>query len=171
MYLLRFDIRTAMKVFKYKFTKLITTLIYAAIPMPVLVLGLTTYHLIVNDISTAVNIVYPILQYSLMYLVAILLGIILISLLVSSYYSIDGKVFKTSFGIIKSKYDAEKIESVILDRTTNKLAVYFNENTFMVIVVKEEWYDDFIKTLTSLNERIEFDFTTPDDKRGGKKKN
>lgn len=145
-----------MKVFKYKFTKLIIALIYAGIALSVLVIGLTTYYVVVSNIGTAVNIVYPILQYSLMYLVSILLCIILISLLVSSYYSIDGKVFKTSFGIIKSKFDVEKIERVILDRTTNKLAVYFDENTFIMIVVKEEWYEDFINSLLKANPKIEY---------------
>lgn len=152
----KFGYNTVMKVFKYKFTKLILSLIYAGIALSALVVGLTTYYLIVSDIGSAVNIVYPVLQYSLMYFVAVLLCVILISLLISSYYSIDGKIFKTSFGIIKSKYDVDKIESIILDRATNKLAVYFDENNFIVIVVKEEWYEEFIAALLKANPKIEY---------------
>ena len=91
-----------------------------------------------------------------MFLIPAVLLVILISLLVSSYYSIDGKTLKTSFGIIKSKYDITKIETVLLDRTTNKLSVYFNDNNFIVIVVKEDWYDDFIDALCKANTNIEF---------------
>lgn len=145
-----------MKVFKYKFTRLITSFIYIGMALSVIAFGLNTYFLIVNDISTAVNIVYPILQYSLMYLVSVLLFIICLSLLISSYYSVDGKTFKTSFGIIKSKYDVDKIESIVLDRTTNKLAVYFSEDNYLIIVVNEEWYEDFVCALLKANPRIEY---------------
>lgn len=91
-----------------------------------------------------------------MFLIPIVLLIILISLLISSYYSVDGNVLKTSFGIIKSKYDISEITSIILDRTTNKLAVYFKNNNYIVIVVKDEWYDEFIDTLCAANGKIEF---------------
>ncbi len=55
---------------------------------------------------------------------------------------------------------------------TKKLNVYFDDfkSRFITIVVKEEWYDDFIKTLTSINEKIEFDFTDPENNDRKKKK-
>ena len=76
--------------------------------------------------------------------------------LFSSYYSIDGKTLKSSFGIIKSKYDIGTIETVTLDRTTDKLTVSFNNGSFIVIVVKEEWYDDFIDAICKANDKIEY---------------
>ena len=86
------------------------------------------------------------------------------SLLLSSYYAIDGTTFKTSFGIIKSKYEVNKIQSIILDRTTGKLSVYFDENTFIVIVVKEEWYEDFIDELLKANPKIEYSVKSKENK-------
>ena len=133
-----------MKTYKYKFTRLIKIFIYVGLALSAVALGFNTYSICVYDFASSQNIVYPILQYSLMYFVAVLLFVVLLSLLISSYYRIDGKTFKTSFGIIKSKYDVDKIQSILLDRNTNKLSVYFDENTFIVIVVKEEWYEEFI---------------------------
>ncbi len=145
-----------MKVFKYKFSKLTLALIYIGIVLCIVGVGINIYSVIVSDIMTAANPVYPIIQYTLMFLIPAVLLVLLISLLISSYYSIEGKTFKTSFGLIKSKYDISKIQTVILDRTTNKLSVHFDNNTFIVIVVKDEWYNEFIDALTKANSNIEY---------------
>lgn len=145
-----------MKIFKYKFTKLTISLIYIGIALCVVGLGLNVYALMTSNISESANIVYPIIQYTLMFLIPIALLVILISLVFSSYYSINGKTLKTSFGIIKSKYDISEIQSIVLDRTNNKLSVFMKDNTFFVIVVKEEWYEDFIDTLCKANPLIEY---------------
>ena len=114
-----------MKVFKYKFSKLTTGFIYAGLALCVAGLAINIYSLVTSDIMSAQNPVYPIIQHALFFLIPIILLVILISLLVSSYYSIDEKTLKTSFGIIKSKYDITEIETIILDRTTDKLSVFF----------------------------------------------
>ena len=153
-----------MKVFKYRFTRTITVFIYLGLALAVAAVAADTYLVIAEGIKSAANPVYPIIQYTLMYVVGILLFIILLSLLLSSYYAIDGTTFKTSFGIIKSKYEVNKIQSIILDRTTGKLSVYFDENTFIVIVVKEEWYEDFIDELLKANPKIEYSVKSKENK-------
>ena len=145
-----------MKKFNYRFTKLTLIFIYIGIALCVVGMGINVLTIATSDIASEANPVYRIIQYVLMFLIPVVLLIILISLLTSSYYAIDGKTLKTSFGIIKSKYDITKIETVLLDRTTNKLSVYFNDNNFIVIVVKEDWYDDFIDALCKANTNIEF---------------
>ncbi len=145
-----------MKVFKYKFTKLTISLIYVGIALCFVGLGLNIYSIITSKIGESANLIYPIIQYTLMFLIPIVLLVLLISLIFSSYYSIDENTLKTSFGIIKSKYDLKEIQAIILDRTNNKLSVYMKNNTFFVIVVKEEWYEDFIDTLCKANPLIEY---------------
>lgn len=145
-----------MKIFKFKFNKPMLGAIAAGLAVAVAAFCVNTYFVLSEGISSAANPTYPIIQYTVTYLVAVLLFIILISMLLSSYYAVDGKFLKTSFGIIKSKYDIGKIETVLLDRTENKLSVYFDENTFIVIAVKEEWYEDFIDALIAANSKIEF---------------
>ena len=162
-----------MKVFKYKFSKLTTGFIYAGLALCVAGLAINIYSLVTSDIMSAQNPVYPIIQHALFFLIPIILLVILISLLVSSYYSIDEKTLKTSFGIIKSKYDITEIETIILDRTTDKLSVFFKSGTVMVIVVNNEWYDDFIDALCKANSEIEFSIKSKehDDKDDNEKDN
>ena len=145
-----------MKTFKYRFTRLTTAFIYIGIALCVIGLGVNTYSVIVSDIAAEPYPVYPIIRFVLLYLIPAILLVILISLLISSYYRIEGNILTTSFGIIKSKYKTEEINSVILDRTTNKLSVFFKNNGFIVIVVKEEWYDEFINELCKANTAIEY---------------
>lgn len=132
------------------------SIIYAGIAVCIIGTGINIYSVITANISEEPNIIIPIIQYSLTFLIPIALLVLLISLLLCSYYSIDGNTLKTSFGIIKSKYNVQDILSIILDRTTNKLAVRLKSNTIFVIVVKEEWYEDFIDTLCKANPQIEY---------------
>lgn len=163
-----------MKTFKYKFTKLITALIYVGMALAVVAFGLTIYFVVVHDYAATLNPVYDIIGHTLMFLVSVAIFVILLSLLLSSYYAVDTekKLFKTSFGIIKSKYDVNKIESVVLDRTTEKLSVFFDSGEFMTIVVKQEWYADFVEALLAANPKIEYSVkskeNTPDDRDGKK---
>lgn len=145
-----------MKVFKYKFARLTYIFIYVGIAVCIAGIGLNILSVITSDIASSANIVYPIIQHTLMFLIPVVLLVILVSILFSSYYSIDGKTLKTSFGIIKSKYDIGNIETVLLDRTTNKLSVYFKDGSFIVIVVKEDWYNEFIDAICKANRNIEF---------------
>lgn len=145
-----------MKIFKYKFTRLTTAFIYIGIALCLTGAGINLYSVITSDISAEPYPVYPIIRYVLLFLIPAVLLIVLISLLVSSYYCVNGNVLKTSFGIIKSKYNTADITSVVLDRTTGKLSLFFKNNSFIVIVVKEEWYDGFINELCKANTDIEY---------------
>lgn len=151
-----------MKKYKYKFTKLITVLIYVGLVLCVAGFAVNVYLVATADIATAQNKFYPILQYTLMFFVSTFLFIVLISLLLSSYYAIDGKYFKTSFGIIKSKFAISEISTIILDRTTEKLTVFFGENKFIVVNVREEWKNDFIDEICKANRSIEFTIRSKD---------
>ncbi len=145
-----------MKTFKYKFSKLITAFIWVGIALSVAAFALNTYFVIAEGTGSAANAFYPILRYILMYFVSVAAFVLLVSIIASSYYAVAGTKFKTSFGIIKSTYDIEKIESVVLDRKTKKLCVYFENKNFIVIVVKEEWYEEFISELLKANGKIEY---------------
>lgn len=155
-----------MKLFKYKFSRLVTALIYVSIALCFVGVGINIFLIVTGDVKSAANPVYPIIQYTLMFLIPLALLVILASLLISSHYSIDDKYFKTSFGIIKSKYEIAGIEAVILDRTTDKLSVYFKNNSFIVVVVKEEWYNEFIDALCKANRSISFSIKSKENDGG-----
>ena len=146
-----------MKIFKYKFTKLIYALIGVILVLSVAGFAITLWQVIDFGIDTA-NPTFTIIRYILMFIVTIALIVILISLLISSYYAVDAKskTIKTSFGFIKSSYDIKTIDTVMLDRTTNKLTVVFEDEHFIVIVVKEEWYEDFVQAILDVYPKIEY---------------
>lgn len=146
-----------MKIFKYKFTKLLKALMILGMVLCVLGFGINLYYCVTNGASHAANPVYPIMQYVLMFFVTVVLFVLLLSIMVRSAYIIDGKVFKTTFGLIVSKYDVEKIENITLDRKTDKLTVTFKSDEFMVIVVRQDWYEEFITALLLANPKIRYD--------------
>lgn len=145
-----------MKIFKFKFSKLTTAFIYAGIVLAVAAFGITLYNVIKADYIYTDKAIYSIIGYVAMFIVSVLLLVILISLLFSSYYSLGGDELKTSFGIIKSKFRISDIEKVILDRSSDKLAVYFKDESFVMIVVKPEWYEEFVNELLKCNPKIEY---------------
>ncbi|MDE7301104.1 MAG: hypothetical protein K2N47_02935 [Clostridia bacterium] len=145
-----------MKTFKYKFSNTQKALIILGIILSAVGFAINLTYCIVYGIDSAADPVYPILQYVLMFIVTIGLFVLLFSLLMNSAYIIDGKFFKTKFGIIVSKYDTQKIETVSLDRKSNKLSVVFDSGNFIVIVVKQEWYNDFIEAILAANPKIEY---------------
>lgn len=145
-----------MKIFKYKFAKLTISLIYIGIALCFVGIGINIFIICTSNLSEAANIAYPIIQYTLMFLIPIVLLVILISLILFSYYSIDERILKTSFGIIKSKYDIKEIQTLILDRTNDKLCVHLKNNALFTIVIKEELYGDFIDALCRANPQVEY---------------
>ncbi|MDE6690947.1 MAG: hypothetical protein K2K04_03165 [Clostridia bacterium] len=145
-----------MKTFKYKFTRLLKALMIVGMVLCAVGFGINLFYCITNGARHAADPVYPIMQYVLMFFVTVVLFVLLLSIMVRSAYVIDGKVFKTRFGFIVSKYDVEKIENITLDRKTDKLTVTFTNKEFMVIVVKQEWYEEFITSLLLANPKIEY---------------
>lgn len=125
---------------------------------------------VMNGTASAADPTYPILQYALMFFATTLLFAILVSVLLNSAYVIDGKKFKTQFGFIVSKYSIEDIETVTLDRKTDKLAVTFANGNYIVIVVKQDWYDDFITALLEANPKIEYAINSLENKPEDDKK-
>lgn len=158
-----------MKVFKYKFTRLLKTLMILAMLLCGAGFGVNLYYCIINGARHAANPIYPIMQYVLMFFVTVVLFVLLLSILLRSAYVIDGKVFKTRFGLIVSKYDVEKIENITLDRKTNKLTVTFTSGEFMVVVVRQDWYDEFITALLLANPKIKYDIISLENTDSDKK--
>ena len=125
---------------------------------------------ITHGISSAADPVYPILQYSLFFFVTVALFVILLSVLINSAYIIVAGKFKTVFGLIVSKYDVNEISEIVLDRKTNKLCVNFANGNYIIIVVKQDWYDEFIEALLKANPKIEYSINSLENKPENDKK-
>lgn len=157
-----------MKVFKYKFTKPIAVCIFVGIAFAVAAFAVTLFNTITADYGNNTVVALTIARHVVMFIVSCALFVILVSLLFSSYYSVGNKVLKTSFGVIKSKFSTDNIESVLLDRTTNKLAVKLKTDNCIMIVIKPELYEEFVGELLKCNPKIEYSINSvqnsPDDK-------
>ena len=158
-----------MKTFKYKFTRLLKALMILGMLLCGVGFGVNLYYCIVNGTRHAADPVYPLMQYILMFFVTVVLFALLLSIMLRSAYVIDGKFFKTRFGFITSKYDVEKIANITLDRKTDKLTVSFASGEFIVIVVKQEWYEEFITALLLANPKIKYDIISLDNNDTEKK--
>ncbi len=158
--------------YPFKFSPLLIVLTVAGFCLCGACIGFATWRLVrflgEGDLSSF----YDWIIFFLLYFVSILFLVIGISMLVKSQYIITDDALITQFGIIRQRYELKKIVSVHLFRGANKLAVYFDDfhTNYIVIVVKESWYDAFIRELTSRNERIAFTFSTAEEEDEIKKK-
>lgn len=159
-----------MKIFKYKFTRLISLLIYFCLALCAVGFALNLYLCLTVGIGSAADPVYPIIQYSAMFFISVVLAVLLVSILLSSKYVVGDKKLKICFGLIKSTYSIDDMESIELDRETDKLSVYFKDGTYIVIVVKQEWYNDFIEAILNVNPRIEYTIKSKQGKTDDKDK-
>ena len=162
------------KTYKFRFSPMMIAVFCIGIVLCAVCFALTSWQFVefVIGVRGDISSVWEWIKYILLYFVSVFLSLLLIAMLIRSRYIITERRLITQFGIIFSKYEIKKIRSVCLVSGTKKLNVYFDDfkSRFITIVVKEEWYDDFIKTLTSINEKIEFDFTDPENNKKKKKK-
>ena len=154
-----------MKYYKFRFTNLILGLLWAALAL----CAAGFIWNIIRFLQTGADGVYQWLQYGILFFTTVFFAALIISMFICSRYTITDKQLITQFGFIRSKYDIANITSIHLFRGAGKLAVYFNDNKYMVIVVKSEWYDDFIKELLQRNDKIGFSFSTAEEEEEIKK--
>ena len=145
-----------MKKFKYPFPRLTFILIIAGLAVCLAGFIVNLYVCITQGTSWAVNPFLPLILYILMFFVSVVAGALLTSVLCSSYYAVDKKSIRTAFGFIRSNYDVNQIDVIVLDRETNKLLVYFKDESYIVIVIKPAQYTDFVQAVLDVNPAIEY---------------
>jgi len=98
------------------------------------------------------------LKYPFLLLVSVFCIAIVVALLIKSQYIIDETYFISQYGFIKSRYEIEKITSIVLDTDTNKLTVYMGEE-FFVLSLNKEWNEKFVRALLNVKPSIDYSFT------------
>lgn len=163
--------KNAPKTYAFRYPPLTLAVLILGLVLCVTGVALTTWQF-VGFLQGDISSVYDWLKYVLLYFVSILLAVLIIAMLLRSRYIVTDTQLILQFGIIKSKYALKSIFSVKLFKGSHKLTVYFDDfkTSYMIIVVKEEWYDDFIQTLIARNERIGFDYVTAEEENEWKKK-
>lgn len=152
------------KKFPFRFSQTMIAVFCLLLVLCAAGITLTTWQLVTflgGDISSP----WKWMQFSLMYLVCVLLTVLVAAMLIRSQYVVTDKELIMQFGLIRSKYALNKIFSVRYFKGSGKLAVYFDDfrSNYTIIVVKESWYGDFVKALQERNEKIRFDFISPEE--------
>lgn len=163
------------KATKYSFPFHFTPMMLAVLILLLLLcaggFGLTLWQFL-GFLKGDLSSVWEWMKYLLMFLVCGLLFVLVVAMLIRSQYVIDDRELILQFGFIKTRYELKKIYSVRHFMGSGKLAVYFDDmkNQYAIIVVKESWFDAFVKALREKNENIEFDFTSAEEEDELKKK-
>jgi uncharacterized protein YpmB len=98
--------------------------------------------------------VFDYISVVLMLLVTVLLAVIIITVMLSSNYQLTKDKLVSKFGIVKSEILIKNITQIVHFKKTDKLVVYFDKEKYSVIVVKKDWYDDFITAILKYNPKI-----------------
>ena len=157
---------------RFRFSALTSALLVLGFALCAAGIALTTWQFIGFLQGGNFGSAYEWLKYAILYLVSIALAVIIVAMLVRSEYVLTDKKLTLVFGLIRFGYELEKTRSVHLFKGANKLAVYFDDEKtrYMVIVIKDAYYDDFVRELIERNERIGFSFSTAEEENEFKKK-
>lgn len=160
----------AVKRYPFKFSGLMFFFLFAGLLLSALSLGLTIWRFC-NFLKEPASF-YGWLQYILLFFVSLFMIALILGMLIRSQYLITGTQLVLQFGMIRQKYELKSIYSVHLFKGLNKIAVYFDDfkTKYTVIVIREVYYDDFIKTLTERRPGIGFSFSTAEEEEDFKKK-
>ena len=100
---------------------------------------------------------YKVGTYSLIVVLTAILTLLVISVMVYGRYIIkDGKLY-SYFGFIRSKMEINDIICLTHFKKSDKLVAYFKDETYTVIVISPEFYEEFISTVRKVNPSILYD--------------
>ncbi len=147
------------KYFKIQFSKLVYGLIISVLLLSFASIGVSVWQIVqfgLHDFSDY-------LKYPVLILISVFCIVVVVSMLVKSEYGVNKQYLTTSYGIIKSKFPIQKITSMLLDTDTKKLTMHFGEE-FIVLNIKQEWNEGFVRAVLDANPNVEYSFTMAENK-------
>jgi len=142
-----------MKKFNYKFTKLLFILLLIGLLIAVLCLGLNVKRII--EIVKANDLIAKnIMSAGLAALVGLIGIIVIVPVFFSSRYEITNTDLITRRGIIVTKIKINTITRITFFRATKKLVLYYNQSDYVVIVIDEKDYNDFVDAIKEQNKKV-----------------
>lgn len=143
-----------MKKFRFKYAPSVWILLSLVLLLSVAGLIWNVYNLLeFLSLSNGFKVVSSIIISA----ICLFLTIFVLSVLLYGNYVIKGDYLYTYFGFFKAKYKIEDILCISLFKKSNKLVVYFSEQTYTVIVIEENLYDEFVLSLRKVNQKIIYD--------------
>ena len=145
--------------FKYKFTKVFYALFIAGILLATVCIGENVRRFILllsTSDASATNYVASALSV----IIGILGFIFIIPAMISSKYEIKKQELITKWGLITNKTNAKNITQITFFRITEKLVIYYDDDTYSNVCIDKNEFDDFVKALRDINPKIFYSLDT-----------
>ncbi len=152
-------------VFKYKFTKIFYVLFVAGILLATLCIGMNIRRFILL-LSTSDASATNYIASALSVIIGILAFIFIIPAMISSKYQIKNCELLTKWGLITNKTKIKSITQITFFRISEKLVIYYDDDTYSNVCIDKNEFDDFVKALREANSKI---FYSLDTENQGKK--
>lgn len=127
---------------RFRFNPLVWVLLIITLLFSLSGVGVNVYNLIV------LSPFHSALPYVALLVLCLLLALLVVSVMLLSYYKVKGQTLVLRFGPIKSVYNLEKALNLTRFKSENLLILFFNDQTFTRIVVSEKKFsqvEDLIK--------------------------
>jgi hypothetical protein len=132
------------KKYKFKFSKIITLVAILGVILAVACIALNVSKIIKNINANVDAGIYNNLSVGIAILLSAFLIVIIISAFISSYYKITEKEVILKWGFIKNVIKVDDVKEIKLLTDSKKLQLVFEDESFFVIVVNDEWKQEFV---------------------------
>lgn len=132
------------KKYKFKFSKIITLLGVLGVILAIVCISLNVIKFVKNVKANVDAGIYDNASTIIAVLLSLLLIVILISAFISSYYKITDKAVILKWGFIKNTINIDEVKEIKFLTDSKKLQLVFEDESFFVIVVNDEWKQEFI---------------------------
>ncbi len=141
-----------MQKFKFKFKTYVYIIMSCALVLALATIAMTVFRLVNGYDPT------KLMSIIITTLISLFIVILLVSIMISSYYAVDDKNFILRWGILKNVIPIKEITKLSYDSDKDKLTVYFGaEENFMVISLDKVNPMDIVDALRKNNKKILFE--------------
>ena len=145
-----------MKKFRYKYPAWMKIILILATFLALFSLGVNVFRIIKANGSA----VYDYLSTSIAILISIVGLVLFAAMLISSGYKVTDDELILYWGLLKNKFPIKAIKRIVLNQTTEKLILYYNEDNYFVLNAKTVDCPDLADELRKRNDRIIFELTS-----------
>ncbi len=148
---------------KYRFHY--SPIVYALMVLVLLAAGAGIVLNVLRCISREFDVsTWNVLTVAIMFLTCTLLIVVVLSLFIRTDYTFKGAKLTIHYGIIKNEIALAAATEIVFYKKTEKLVLYYDEDKYVVILLKPEKHEEFIATCRAANENLRYDTrTSPDE--------
>lgn len=139
-----------MKKFKLKYSPSIGIILILIIGILLFGIYFGTSDLIYKIKNFETQIYKPVLSLTFGFILLVLS----LSFIINKKYTVNNDYVILSSGFVQIKYKINDIISFSHFKSSDKLVAYFAENKYTVIIISPKYYDEFVKTVKTVNPAI-----------------